>query len=130
MKDETNQKMNELLVCCYEGNATPEEAARLEAWVECSEENRKKAERMFALLLAADSHAVEMTVDVDAELRRLKHRLGFRRPSLRWLTWMQRVAAVLFLPLLGVTWWALLEKPRDFDPFGQTGFAHLWLQYD
>ena len=107
MKDESNQKMNELLVCCYEGNATPEEAARLEAWVECSEENRKKAERMFALLLAADSHAVEMTVDVDAELRRLKHRLGFRRPSLRWLTWMQRVAAVLFLPLLGVTWWAL-----------------------
>ena len=24
----------------------------------------------------------------------------------------------------------LVEKPRDFDPFGQTGFAHLWLQYD
>ena len=23
-----------------------------------------------------------------------------------------------------------VEKPRDFDPFGQTGFAHLWLQYD
>ena len=26
-------------------------------------------------------------------------------------------------------WW-MMEKPRDFDPFGQTGFAHLWLQYD
>lgn len=24
----------------------------------------------------------------------------------------------------------LMEKPRDFDPLGQTGFAHLWLQYD
>ena len=24
----------------------------------------------------------------------------------------------------------LVEKPRDFDPFGQAGFAHLWLQYD
>ena len=23
-----------------------------------------------------------------------------------------------------------VEKPRDFDPFGQTGFAHLWLQYN
>ena len=23
-----------------------------------------------------------------------------------------------------------MEKPRDFAPFGQTGFAHLWLQYD
>ena len=23
-----------------------------------------------------------------------------------------------------------LEKPRDFDPFGHAGFAHLWLQYD
>ncbi len=27
-------------------------------------------------------------------------------------------------------WGGLMEKPRDFDPFGQTGFAHLWLQYD
>ena len=24
----------------------------------------------------------------------------------------------------------MLEKPRDFDPFGHAGFAHLWLQYD
>ena len=23
-----------------------------------------------------------------------------------------------------------MEKPRDFDPFGQTGFGPLWLQYD
>ena len=23
-----------------------------------------------------------------------------------------------------------MEKPRDFDPFGQAGFAPLWLQYD
>ncbi len=28
---------------------------------------------------------------------------------------------------VSATW---MEKPRDFDPFGQTGFAHLWLQYD
>ena len=26
--------------------------------------------------------------------------------------------------------WMEVEKPRDFDPFGQAGFAHLWLQYD
>ena len=25
---------------------------------------------------------------------------------------------------------AQMEKPRDFDPFGQTGFAHLRPQYD
>ena len=24
----------------------------------------------------------------------------------------------------------IVEKPRDFDPFGQTGFGPLWLQYD
>ena len=24
----------------------------------------------------------------------------------------------------------VMEKPRDFDPFGQTGFGPLWLQYD
>jgi len=36
--------------------------------------------------------------------------------------------------LLGVTYNFTnpqpLEKPRDFDPFGHAGFAHLWLQYD
>ena len=26
--------------------------------------------------------------------------------------------------------WNQVEKPRDFDPFGQAGFAHLCLQYD
>ena len=26
--------------------------------------------------------------------------------------------------------WYKVEKPRDFDPFGHAGFAHLWLQYD
>ena len=25
---------------------------------------------------------------------------------------------------------SMVEKPRDFDPFGHAGFAHLWLQYD
>ena len=33
----------------------------------------------------------------------------------------------------GTTWLGCLvevEKPRDFDPFGHAGFAHLWLQYD
>lgn len=106
MINETD-RMNELLVRCYEGCATPEEAAELEAWVEQSDKNRQKAERMFALLLAADSHGVEETLDVEAEWRRMKRRLGFRRPEMRWLTWMQRVAAVLFLPLLALSWWAL-----------------------
>ena len=31
---------------------------------------------------------------------------------------------------LEITRSRILEKPRDFDPFGQTGFAHLWLQYN
>ena len=31
---------------------------------------------------------------------------------------------------IDVTKWNTLEKSRNFDPFGQTGFAHLWLQYD
>ena len=30
----------------------------------------------------------------------------------------------------GYRFYDWVEKPRDFDPFGQTGFAHLWLQYD
>lgn len=41
-------------------------------------------------------------------------------PSIRWQDAIMRE-----LPIT-----SLVEKPRDFDPFGQTGFAHLWLQYD
>ena len=34
------------------------------------------------------------------------------------------------LPIAKATVSQHLEKPRDFDPFGQTGFGPLWLQYD
>ena len=34
------------------------------------------------------------------------------------------------LQIVAFTKEAELEKPRDFDPFGHAGFAHLWLQYD
>ena len=44
------------------------------------------------------------------------------------------VAGILLLWLVGIVcgwrWTYSLEKPRDFDPFGHAGFAHLWLQYD
>ena len=39
---------------------------------------------------------------------------------------LMRHSSINYLEVLA----ARLEKPRDFDPFGQTGFAHLWLQYD
>ena len=31
---------------------------------------------------------------------------------------------------MGIVHRIVVEKPRDFDPFGQTGFGPLWLQYD
>ena len=46
------------------------------------------------------------------------------RQATREAEWAAHVAGTP-TRVLGV-----LEKPRDFDPFGQTGFAHLWLQYD
>lgn len=50
------------------------------------------------------------------------------RSSPAFLVCLNTSSTDLQLDFINVT--KVMEKPRDFDPFGHAGFAHLWLQYD
>ena len=48
----------------------------------------------------------------------------------RWTEYRAMDKTALRKTLFGRIEKIVVEKPRDFDPFGHAGFAHLWLQYD
>lgn len=100
MDKETDILMEELLVRYYDGTATEEEARRVEAWMDESAENRRNARQLYTLLFAADTLQVMKGLDTEASLRRTKKRIAMRRVRKMGWIWMQRAAAVLFLPLV------------------------------
>lgn len=100
MDKENDILMEELLVRYYDGTAAEEEVRKVEAWMNESAENRQNARRLYALLFATDTLRIMKGLDTEDSLRRTKRRIAMRHVrKLGWM-WMQRVAAVLFLPLV------------------------------
>ncbi|EOS12331.1 FecR family protein [Phocaeicola sartorii] len=90
----------ELLLPRYcEGIATEEERRQVESWIQESTEHRRIVRQMEMLYLAADTVHVMNKVNAEKALIKIKgKRIGKRKVA--WWEWAQRVAAVLFLPLL------------------------------
>ena len=60
-----------------------------------------------------------------------EHLLAERPDEMVALTESEKSAIICALVFPDFVWVSCgVEKPRDFDPFGQTEFAPLWLQYD
>ena len=97
---EYNEKNIELLLPRYcEGIATVEEQRLVKDWMKESEENRRIVKQMEILYLAADTVHVINNVNTEKALVKVKGKKTERR-KVAWWEWAQRVAAVLFLPLL------------------------------
>lgn len=89
-----------LLPLYCEGMVTEEERIRVEEWLRESEEHRQIARQIEMLYMATDTLRVMEKVDTEKALLKVKNRMHARK-EITWWTWIQRVAAVLFLPLLG-----------------------------
>lgn len=113
--NEEEADIRNILFRYYAGSATADEISRLEEWINLSDTNRKCAKDLYATLLATDSCCVEEQMNLDEEWQKICRRLKQRNRWRYCLKWTQRVAAVLFVPLMAVTWWAL-TKPV---PVGQ-----------
>ncbi len=98
--------MEELLIIrYYKGETSKEENLRVEEWLKESEENRKIARQLQSIILATDVAEISSKLDIkkalaNAHLKMKRKKNGklqvlFRR--------MQRVSAILFIPLL-VSW--------------------------
>lgn len=110
-------KMEELLLRYIEGKTSEEEDATVEKWLRESEDNRKLMRSMQRIDFAAEMLQVASGTDVEEELKKLHRKMeGGRRRYAAIGRWMQRVAAVLCVPLLGGWLYTYLAREPEVVP--------------
>lgn len=111
---ENSEGMEELLLKYIRGNASVEEVALVEEWMEASEENRKLARQVQLLDWAVDIARISTKVNVESSLADIHNRIGQWKKENRYeaiFRRMQRAAAILFIPL--VVSWCILYFGSD-----------------
>lgn len=95
------------------GEATPEESRMVEDWMKQSDENYQIAKQIQTLYLATDTMQVLSKVDTEKALSSVCRKMseGSEGSKVTMVTWLQRVAAILFIPLL-ITFGIQNLKPR------------------
>lgn len=94
------QSIDEGLLLRYcEGIADAEEIRLVEEWMAGSEENKQIVKQLLSINLAADAKGLFSSRDTELALQKVKGRIRKQKRN-DWKAWMQRVAAILFLPLL------------------------------
>ena len=112
-----NTDMIEYLLPRYcSGEATVEECRQVEEWIRQSGENYRVAKQIHTLYLATDTMQVLSKVDTEKALSSVCQKMseGNTRPKVTVVTWLQRVAAILFIPLL-IVFGIQNLKPRPVE---------------
>ena len=112
-----NTDMIEYLLPRYcSGEATVEECRQVEEWIRQSDENYQVAKQIHTLYLATDTMQVLSKVDTEKALSSVCQKMseGNTRPKVTTVTWLQRVAAILFIPLL-IVFGIQNLKPRPVE---------------
>lgn len=91
--------IDELLSRYCEGEVTEEERQAVEVWIEQSDENCQTAKQVYTLYLAADTLNIMKRVDIEKAFSKVRGEMIDRKRRAVW-EWTQRIAAVLFIPLL------------------------------
>lgn len=82
-----------------EGLVTEEECTLVEDWMSRSEENNRIAEHIFTINLATDIINILEKVDTERALTSVSARMT-KKSGVSWFVWIQRIAAVLLIPVL------------------------------
>lgn len=97
----TESIMEALLFRYCSGEATVEECRCVEEWIRLSDENYRTAKQIATLCLVTDMIRMRPDVDVEQALAAVRKRMSKEKTSVKYLfTWLQRIAAILFIPLL------------------------------
>ena len=99
MSEKNIDIVEELLPRYCEGNVSAEEREKVEKWIRQSEEHYKIARQIQLIYLASDTISVMDRVNTDNALSKVDNRI-FRSQLQALFIWGQRVAAILFIPLL------------------------------
>lgn len=105
-----------ILISYIDGTLTEEEVARVNEWLAASPENAKLLEQMYFTSEVASRLKVIQAVDTEGALRRFKSKVQEKKQKkekrlvLRHvLGFMQRAAAVLFIPVFLITAYLLIQ---------------------
>ncbi len=97
-----------VLLRYFSGQLAADEQQAVKRWLDRSEENRKTGRDVCRLCLSADALATIRSVNSRQALKRVKKRI---RPARHTFIYkVQRIAAILFVPLLLASLWFLLKK--------------------
>lgn len=94
-----------LLPDYFKGTVSEEDRRLIERWRAESDENRQKFNAVLELTMDLRAYEVLKGTDVKAALGRVNKRIKYKRHE--WLRNVERVAAVLAIPLLAATIWLL-----------------------
>ena len=102
----------DLLVRYLQGECTSEESVTVEAWESQSDDNKKTLEQLYFILQASDRLQNMNAASPESALLNLKQKISSRRYSSLFhkiLMVTQRIAAVLFIPILILTGYLILQ---------------------
>lgn len=113
--NEQGTPMEQRLFDYYDGRLGADESRDVQSWIEASDENRRTARRVYMLLLALDTRRVRQLTDTEGALKAVKSKGRIRPPrrTAGWWQWAQRVAAVLFLPMVLLAAWQYNRLQHD-----------------
>ncbi len=106
MDNNTHETVNNLIAACLGGNPSNEEIQKLESWIRESDENLAYYRQMKNLWETSAEFSVSPEEALDKVLKRIE---GKQKELSVWF-YLQKVAAVLFIPLMISTLWLGLEK--------------------
>ncbi|WP_455786940.1 FecR family protein, partial [Parabacteroides goldsteinii] len=104
-------KIEEILPRYCSGEATIEECRMVEEWIGQSEDNYRIVKQMYAIDQAMGTVRMESQVNTERALASVNRKMSKERSLVNWFTWVQRVAAILFVPLL-IIWGIEHITPR------------------
>lgn len=99
----TDQEASALLLDYFKGFISEANRQRIDEWRASSVENSRKFDAVLELVMDVRSLDVLTSTDVEAALERVNARIIYERHA--WIRNLERVAAVLAIPLMLATLW-------------------------
>ena len=106
--------IEKLLVRYYNDELPFDQTARVAAWIAASEENRKIAEQVYYICFAAETQEAKAALDTAGALRKVKGRIRAEKWR-RTLRQVERAAAVMLLPLVGLSAYLLMHVGYKYN---------------
>ncbi len=100
METFNRDKIEEILPRYCSGEATIEECQMVEEWIGQSDENYRIVKQMYTIDQVMGTVQMESKVDMEKALASVSRKMSKAPSHVTWFTWVQRAAAILFIPLL------------------------------